>query len=171
VCFLRKIIKEVMSYYQKDFETMNCQQVNKAILEGNITDEARKHIAVCSNCAEQLEWIEATMERVGREGVTEQDPFFYTRLKARMEQPVRISFWTQQRKVLVQVANVASIAIAGLFLGLLMSKELNLKVDVFKSNHTNRQEVMKQMLDDHHLQVDSRELEYIWGGPVLNANN
>lgn len=150
---------------------MNCQQTNKAILEGNITEDAWKHIATCSNCAEQHEWIETTLGRVGREGVVTQDPFFYTRLKARMEQPVRISFWGQQRKMLVQVANVASIAIAGLFLGLLMSKELNLKVDLFKTSQTNRQEVMKQMLDDHHLQVDSRELEYIWGGPVLNANN
>ena len=150
---------------------MNCQQSNIAILNGKLTDEVREHIAHCSKCAEQFEWTEKTLRRVGREGITSEDPFFYTRLKARMERPVLISFWTQQRKTLVQVANVASIAIAGLFLGLLMSKELKLSGNAFKPEHAARKEAMKQVLDEHYLQVDSRELEYIWGGTGFNTNN
>ncbi len=102
---------------------MKCKECHKdliAYLEETSDDGQRKgveeHLAVCSDCREFLEVLRDTLALAGHETVTEPDPWFYTRVKARIdrEKDVRI---TSGWRVILQPAFFSLLLLLGIYGG------------------------------------------------------
>lgn len=107
---------------------MNCKTLHKKLiffLEGDLpakeAEEVAAHLAQCNSCAAFAEDLKKTLEIIQLEKTPKVNPFFYTRLKARMEneeikenQPAGISIW---EKVL-QPAFFSLLLIAGIYTGI-----------------------------------------------------
>lgn len=71
---------------------MNCKNIHKAMvpyieneLDKNLRGEFEEHIKSCDDCRLFLEEFQKTFSIIETEKVTETNPFFYTALKAKME--------------------------------------------------------------------------------------
>ncbi|MBN1184445.1 MAG: zf-HC2 domain-containing protein [Bacteroidales bacterium] len=71
---------------------MNCKQLHKNIfkylekeLDSDSRNEMQQHLTSCKHCQLLMSKIEGTYNLILQEKITEQDPFFYTRLEVKME--------------------------------------------------------------------------------------
>ncbi len=83
---------------------MNCKKHRDKIiffLEGDLPghemEEVRHHLAECGDCAAFAEELKKTLGVLQEERSPEVNPFFYTRLKARMEAPAAEMLRAEQR--------------------------------------------------------------------------
>ena len=114
---------------------MNCRIIHKKLiffLEGDLTkkeaEEISAHLAQCSECAAFAEDMKKTLSIVEIEKFPEVNPFFYTRLKARLEKeteavyrPAGFPLW---EKVL-QPALFSLLLVAGIYTGIKIGQPVN----------------------------------------------
>lgn len=116
---------------------MKCKTLHKKLiffLEGDLSEkEAREiklHLNECADCAAFAEDMQKTLGIIQVEKSPQVNPFFYTRLKARMEnketrekQPIGFSVW---EKVL-QPAFFSLLLLAGIYIGIKIGQPANTK--------------------------------------------
>jgi anti-sigma factor RsiW len=114
---------------------MKCNTIHKKLiffLEGDLpvreADEIYEHLARCEKCAAFAEDMKKTLSIIKLEKSPEVNPFFYTRLKARMEkekekvlQPAEFPLW---EKVL-QPAIFSLLLLAGIYTGIRIGRPAN----------------------------------------------
>jgi anti-sigma factor RsiW len=114
---------------------MKCKTLHKKLiffLEGDLPEneanEMKAHLAECESCAAFAEDMQKTLGIIQVEKSPEVNPFFYTRLKARMEkkdtrekQPVGFPVW---EKVL-QPAFFSLLLLAGVYTGIKIGQPAN----------------------------------------------
>lgn len=107
---------------------MKCKTLHKKLvffLEGDLTDnkaqEIKVHLNECADCASFADEMKKTLEIIQAEKSPEVSPFFYTRLKARMEnekvqekQRVGFPVWDK----VLQPAFFSLLLLAGIYAGI-----------------------------------------------------
>ena len=112
---------------------MNCKEIENNIweyiegsLDGTLQSEFGKHLEKCPQCAAIEKGMRASMNVIEHSRKTEADPFFFTRLEARMEKQRVIE---PKASFVVRYALAASIAFIGIigggFLGSFSAEQLN----------------------------------------------
>ena len=113
---------------------MNCKEIENSIwkyVEGNLDitqqNTFAKHIEQCPQCASLEKGMRASLNLIDQSKKTEADPFFITRLEARMEKQQQGAEPTAS--FVLRYAFAASIAIMGIvgggFLGSFSAEQLN----------------------------------------------
>lgn len=107
---------------------MMCKKCRDKIifyLEGDLPDresrEMEKHLAQCTSCAALAEEFRKTLAVLQEEKNPEVNPFFYTRLKARMAGQAEEAFPALKRTFLVRVLQPAFFSLlllAGIYSGI-----------------------------------------------------
>jgi anti-sigma factor RsiW len=107
---------------------MKCKKCQNNIiffLEGDLPDKEMKqvehHLAECSNCAALTEELQKTLGVLNEEKSPAVNPFFYTRLKARMESPATVAFQSLKNMFFVrflQPALFSFLLLAGIYTGI-----------------------------------------------------
>ncbi len=114
---------------------MKCEKLHKKLiffLDGDLPEkelqEINSHLNECTDCAAFAEDMKKTLEIIQEEKSPEVNPFFYTRLKARMEneeareeQQVGFLIW---EKVL-QPAFFSLLLLAGIYTGIKIGQPVN----------------------------------------------
>lgn len=102
---------------------MKCKECHKdliAYLEGSSVGEQWKgveeHLAVCRDCREFLEVLRDTLALAGDEAMTEPDPWFYTRVKARIDREKDTEI-TSGWRVILQPALFSLLLLLGIYGG------------------------------------------------------
>ncbi|MGC9353625.1 MAG: anti-sigma factor family protein [Mariniphaga sp.] len=118
---------------------MKCKTLHKKLiffLEGDLpareAEEMAAHLAQCDACAAFAEEMKKTLDIIQVEKSPEMNPFFYTRLKARMEseevqekQQIGFPVW---EKVL-QPALFSLLLLAGIYTGIKIGQPANTETD------------------------------------------
>ncbi len=107
---------------------MNCKAYRKQIIfyvEGDLPPQEmevmKSHLAECTDCAAFAEEVKKTLGVVEAEKSPEVNPFFYTRLKARMEAQAAASADGKRKPVLIRILQPALFTIlllAGIYGGI-----------------------------------------------------
>lgn len=108
-------------------QIMKCKTIHRNLiffLEGNLPEKEKKqieaHISSCENCSAFAEDLKKTLGIIEKEKTTETNPFFYTRLKARLEsqaEPLKVPFWKPVLIKVVQPVFFSILLIAGIYTG------------------------------------------------------
>ncbi|QGY44392.1 hypothetical protein GM418_12205 [Maribellus comscasis] len=106
---------------------MKCKTIHKNLvffLEGDLPEIKKKqieaHISNCDDCSAFAQDLKKTLGIIEKEKTTEINPFFYTRLKARLEsqaEPAKIPFWKPVLAKVVQPVFFSILLIAGIYTG------------------------------------------------------
>jgi hypothetical protein len=93
----------------------------EGLLKGPELEEVERHLEGCTSCRKFAGYLTESLEAIEKSKITENDPFFYTRLKAKLEnQSVsgyeKISFTRILQPVLLTLVLVVAI-IAGIGIG------------------------------------------------------
>lgn len=106
---------------------MKCSTLHKNIiffLEGELPakemEQMQTHLATCPNCKAFAEDLKKTLGIITEEKSPRVNPFFYTRLKARMEsesEKETVSFWQPVLVKVVQPAFFTILLLAGIYGG------------------------------------------------------
>ncbi len=114
---------------------MKCKTLHKKLiffLEGDLPEkeanEMKAHLAECESCAAFAEDMQKTLGIIQIEKSPEVNPFFYTRLKARMENeenraklPAGIPIWEK----ILQPAFFSLLLLAGIYTGIKIGQPAN----------------------------------------------
>jgi len=110
---------------------MSCQRVKKklsAYMDGALQPEDQKeiknHLDNCQDCADELKNLQVVWEALDILPQAERTPYFYTRLKARIESSSRNGKPVWKKQLWVPFAFAAAM-FAGLFLGQSVGKGIN----------------------------------------------
>lgn len=120
-------------------KTMNCKTLHKKLiffvdeeLPSNEMEKVKQHLSECNECALYFEDLKKTLEVISIERSKEKNPFFYTKLKAKMETREMIDTNLYKKPVLVSIIQPALFACilligiyAGLKIGQTTSKQFN----------------------------------------------
>ena len=114
---------------------MNCMEINKKLIfyiEEDLSSEKKKyvkeHLQKCYKCKHLYNEMYKTLDTIKDKNKVEINPFFYTRLKNKMEDTNKSSFKTVYIPSLVKIlqTSVAVFLIAfGVFLGMMMGDSFN----------------------------------------------
>lgn len=106
---------------------MNCKNLHKKLiffLEGDLPkneeEQIQVHLSECKDCALFFEDMKKTLGIIETEKLPEVNPFFYTRLKARIENQESAEIDYSRRQVLVRVLQPAVFSLlllAGIYSG------------------------------------------------------
>jgi len=106
---------------------MKCKTLHKNLiffLEGELPakemEAVKSHLCDCKECAAFAEEIKKTLEIIEKEKSPEVNPFFYTRLKAKLEsqaEPKKISVWQPVLVKVIQPAFFSLLLLAGSYGG------------------------------------------------------
>lgn len=116
---------------------MNCNTLHKKIiffLDGELPEkemkEMRLHLSECSDCATFAEELRNTLKVIDIHKEHEVNPFFYTRVKARLDkqafQPVNRSVWVR----VLQPAFFSLLLLAGIYTGIKIGQPATRKTTV-----------------------------------------
>lgn len=118
---------------------MNCKDLHKKIifyLEGELSEkemeETKLHLAECNECAVFAAEMEKTFLVLEAEKSPTVNPFFYTRLKAKMENRASAQYELQLRPMLVRVLQPAFFSvllIVGIYTGIKIGNPTTSKTD------------------------------------------
>ena len=107
---------------------MECKKVHSKIiffLEKELTDsemkQVKEHISTCSDCARFMEEMQLTLSILETEKSPVLNPFFYTRLKAKLENQEseqKLVFWRPAFLRVLQPAAFSILLIAGIYTGI-----------------------------------------------------
>ncbi len=108
-------------------QKMECKTIHKKLiffLEGDLPEREAElmkvHLSGCKDCAAFAEELRKTLGIIEEEKSAEINPFFYTRLKARLEaqtEPAIIPFWKPVLIRVVQPVVFSILLIAGIYSG------------------------------------------------------
>ena len=114
---------------------MKCKECHKdliAYLEGSSTGEPWKgveeHLSECRDCREFLEVLRDTLALAGGEVVTEPDPWFYTRVKARIDREKDAAI-TSGWRVILQPAFFSLLLLLGIYGGFRLGRLPGIEAD------------------------------------------
>jgi anti-sigma factor RsiW len=107
---------------------MKCKTLHKKLiffLENDLpareAEEIRKHLNECPECKAFAEYMQQTLSVLQKEKSPEVNPFFYTRLKARMERQVSRRELTATEKIRIKILQPAFftlLLLAGIYTGI-----------------------------------------------------
>jgi anti-sigma factor RsiW len=108
---------------------MKCKKIHSKLIffvEGELNENEMKEVALhlleCKECAAFVETMTKVLNRAGQERPAGEDPYFFTRLKARMEKQDEIAApYNLWRKVL-QPVFFSFIVFAGMYAGIYLGK-------------------------------------------------
>ncbi len=70
---------------------MNCKEIHIGLLdftEGNLSEKEKSlfesHLESCESCRQKLAFLEASLQVLDKDRISETDPFYFTRLEQRM---------------------------------------------------------------------------------------
>ena len=114
---------------------MNCKDLHKRIifyldveLSEKEMEETKLHLAECNECAVFASEMEKTFAVLTAEKSPAVNPFFYTRLKAKMENRASVQYELQQKSILVKILQPAFFSIllmAGIYTGVKIGQPAN----------------------------------------------
>ncbi len=134
---------------------MNCKDFLKEITKGKLNSNLG-HIEFCENCKEILLNIDKQIEEVGKDKLTETNPFFYTKVKQRLENRQIKPFYNKQ--FIIRLGNVSSLVITGMFLGLLFFKQFGGGIQIPPGKENRREQIIENMMNDHFLINKSKSI-------------
>lgn len=114
---------------------MKCKTIHKKLifsLEGDLpakeAEEMAAHLTQCDACAAFAEDMKKTLEVIQKERLPKVNPFFYTRLKARMEneetrEKQRVGFPVWEK--VLQPAFFSLLLLAGIYTGIKIGQPAN----------------------------------------------
>ncbi len=135
---------------------MNCKDFLKEITKGKMSSNSLDHIEFCENCKEILLNIDKQIEEVGKDKLTETNPFFYTKVKQRLENRQIKPFYNKQ--FIIRLGNVSSLVITGMFLGLLFFKQFGGDIQIPLGKENKREQIIENMMNDHFLINKSKSI-------------
>jgi anti-sigma factor RsiW len=107
---------------------MECKALHKKMiffLDGELPaaemEQIKKHLSECSECAAFAEEMRKTLEVLASEKTPEVNPFFYTRLKAKMENQASVQRERLKKPILakaLQPAFFTLLLLAGIYTGI-----------------------------------------------------
>lgn len=107
---------------------MECKKVHNKIiffLEKELPDsemkQVQEHLNICSDCARFMEEMQLTLSMLETEKSPVLNPFFYTRLKAKLENQEseqKLGFWRPAFLRVLQPAAFSILLIAGIYTGI-----------------------------------------------------
>ena len=130
---------------------MNCKDFLKEQTKGKLSSKGLNHMHNCKSCEDILLTIEKQIEEIGSDRIVESNPFFYTKVKQRLENTQPKSSLIINKSFIVQLGNIASLIIAGMFLGLLIFKQYPNSNNNQLSKETKREEIIENIMKDHSL--------------------
>ena len=106
---------------------MKCKTIHKNLiffLEGELpektTEQINTHLSECGECAAFAEDLKKTMGIIEKEKTTNINPFFYTRLKSKLESqeiPGSVPFWQPVLVKVIQPVFFSLLLVAGVYAG------------------------------------------------------
>ena len=118
--------------YVNNFNKMKCNDLHKKLifyLEADLPENELKqidlHLSECTECSLFLEDMKKTLGIIETDKIQKTDPFFYTRLKARMENQPEVEAGFIRRPVFIRVLQPALFTIlllAGIYGGYKIGK-------------------------------------------------
>lgn len=130
---------------------MNCKDFLKEQTKGDLSSKGLNHMHNCKNCEDIILRIEKQIEEIGSDRIVNSNPFFYTKIKQRLENTQPKSSLIINKGFIVQLGNVASLIIAGMFLGLLLFKQYPNSQNNKLSKEARREAVIENIMNDHSL--------------------
>lgn len=119
---------------------MKCKTLHTKIIffiEGCLPEwemeEIKKHLENCSDCAVFADEMKKTLAVIDNEKVPQITPFFYTRVKARLENQAENVAVTSQPSVMVRILQPALFSlllIAGIYAGVKIGQPAKVKSDI-----------------------------------------
>jgi len=125
---------------------MKCKTLHSKIIfftDGELPvaemEQIKIHLSECSECAAFAEEMKKTLAIIDNEKVPQLNPFFYTRVKARLENQAEQVEVTRQAPVLVRILQPAMFSLlllAGVYTGIKIGQpvKINSDVPVFTEN-------------------------------------
>lgn len=125
---------------------MNCKTLHTKIIfliEGGLPawemEEIKIHLEYCNDCAAFANEMKKTLAIIDNEKVQQLNPYFYTRIKARLENQAENVTATRQTPVLVRILQPALFSIlllAGVYTGIKIGQpaKVNPDIPVFAEN-------------------------------------
>ena len=125
---------------------MNCNTLHTKLiffLEGELPgwemEEVKIHFERCPDCVAFAEEMKKTLAIIGNEKTPQLNPFFYTRVKARLENQAENVAVTRQTPVLVRILQPAMFSLlllAGIYTGIKIGQpaKVNSDIPVFAEN-------------------------------------
>lgn len=114
---------------------MKCKDFQNSMLffiDGDLkkTDAAQfeKHLEVCNQCKQLFEEISTSYSLIGKNRITESNPFFYTRVKAALENETSKPVWTA-KKLVLQWVTYSIIGVFSLLAGYFIANDRNSVVE------------------------------------------
>jgi hypothetical protein len=109
---------------------MKCKKIHSKLiffLEGDLTEkefkEVELHLLECKECAAFVEEMKKILDRVEQEMPVGKDPYYFTRLKARMgKQEEKGAFFNYFQIKIVQPVFFSFMLIAGIYAGIYIGK-------------------------------------------------
>ncbi len=119
---------------------MNCKTLHTKIIfftEGSLParemEEIKIHLENCSNCAAFANEMKKTLAVIENENTPQLNPFFYTRVKARLENRVEEEKVIRRSPVLVRILQPAMFSLlllAGIYTGIKIGQPAKISSDV-----------------------------------------
>jgi len=119
---------------------MKCKTLHTKIiffLEGELPaaemEQMKIHLLECSECAAFAEEMKKTLAIISNEKTPQLNPFFYTRVKARLENQTEQVVATRQVPVLVRILQPALFSLlllAGVYTGIKIGQPANVNSDI-----------------------------------------
>jgi len=119
---------------------MNCKTLHTKIIfftEGGLPawemEEIKIHLEYCNDCAEFANEMKKTLAIIHNEKVQQLTPYFYTRVKARLENQAENVTATRQVPVLVRILQPALFSIlllAGVYTGIKIGQPVKVNPDI-----------------------------------------
>jgi anti-sigma factor RsiW len=119
---------------------MKCKTVHKKIIffiDGELPaaemEQMKIHFSECSECAAFAEEMKKTLAIIDIEKAPQLNPFFYTRLKARLENQAEQVAAIRQTPVLVRILQPALfslVLLAGVYTGIKIGQPVKINTDI-----------------------------------------
>ncbi len=157
---------------------MNCKQIQKILpdyMDNNLTnvrsDKIRLHLQKCNNCFRLYERLEQSMNHLKPTATISEQPFYYTRLKQRMENKTTatesIFNPIQIRKVLQPVLYLSSLILA-VYIGILIGSNSGIPNQYSKLD-TEDKSYIEEFADNNYL--NDFEIEPIENLFLVDSNS
>jgi anti-sigma factor RsiW len=140
---------------------MNCKTIEKNLIpyvEGELAEglagEMQKHLASCKHCAALHGEIRSALGVLGRERISQTDPWFFDRLVLRMEKDRGISSPRLYYRRILQPVAASLVLGAAIFFGIVMGKWYSAPLD------SGVQETQTTLAEQYSLEMYLNEMDF-----------
>lgn len=118
---------------------MKCSTIHKKLiffleeeLPANEMEQVKFHLSECSECALFAEELKKTLEVLENTKSLKVNPFFYTRLKAKIDslEEVKEPFWRPVFVKILQPAFFSILLLAGIYAGISIGKPASVEITI-----------------------------------------